>query len=46
MDDKQNPKLVSIRPAMYARVSCEQQTQQSTIDSQIESIKERVRTTG
>ena len=46
MDDKQNPTLVSIRAAMYARVSCEQQTQQSTIDSQIESIKERVRADG
>lgn len=32
----------SIRPAIYARVSCEQQVQQQTIASQIAALRERV----
>src|SRR4051812_44136393 len=39
--------LVSaIRPAIYARVSSEQQSQQSTIESQIAMLRDRVRTDG
>jgi site-specific DNA recombinase len=40
-------RLVSaVRPAIYARVSCEQQALQSTIESQIAALRERVRTDG
>jgi site-specific DNA recombinase len=35
-----------IRPAIYARVSCEQQVQQQTIASQIAALRERVMTDG
>ena len=35
-----------VRAAIYARVSCEQQSQQSTIDSQIEALRERVKDDG
>jgi site-specific DNA recombinase len=40
MDDK------DLRVAIYARVSSEQQTQQSTIASQLEKLKEQIRADG
>ncbi len=36
----------SIRAALYARVSGDQQIQQCTIDSQVEALKERMRADG
>lgn len=42
MDDKAIHTSPTIRPAIYARVSCEQQAQQSTIDSQRAALEERV----
>jgi len=36
----------AVRAALYARVSCEQQTQQSTIESQVEALQERIRDDG
>ena len=35
-----------LRAAIYARVSCEQQAQQSTIESQLEALRERVQADG
>jgi site-specific DNA recombinase len=46
MDAKCTQQLSSVRAALYARVSCEQQAQQSTIDSQIAVLKDRIRTEG
>jgi site-specific DNA recombinase len=46
MEDKRTIEPAPIRAAIYARVSCEQQAQQSTIDSQIEALKEGVRDEG
>ena len=42
MDDKRTPEPRPVRAAIYARVSCEQQAQQSTIDSQRVALQERV----
>jgi site-specific DNA recombinase len=39
---KTQPKSVAIRAAIYARVSSEQQAQQSTIASQIAALRERI----
>ena len=36
----------TVRAALYARVSSEQQTQQSTIQSQVEALQERIRDDG
>ena len=36
----------TVRAALYARVSSEQQTQQSTVDSQVEALQERIRNDG
>jgi site-specific DNA recombinase len=45
MKDKPNPST-AIRAAIYARVSSEQQTQQSTIASQVAALRERLHTDG
>jgi len=45
MKDKPKPTR-DIRAAIYARVSSEQQTQQSTITSQVEALRERLRADG
>jgi site-specific DNA recombinase len=46
MADNQILDSRAIRAAMYARVSCEQQAQQSTIDSQRAALEERVHSDG
>jgi site-specific DNA recombinase len=46
MDKKSTSKTSLIRPAIYARVSSELQSQQGTIDSQREALVERVRADG
>jgi len=46
MDQTHVPDGEAIRPAIYARVSCEQQSQQSTIDSQRAALEERVHADG
>jgi site-specific DNA recombinase len=46
MEAKTTPESKMIRPAIYARVSCEQQAQQSTIDSQRAALEERVQADG
>jgi hypothetical protein len=38
MDDQSKQRTSAIRAALYARLSCEQQAQQSTIDSQIVAL--------
>jgi DNA invertase Pin-like site-specific DNA recombinase len=45
MADKET-KYQTIRVAIYARVSSEQQTQQSTIDSQVVALRQRVQADG
>ena len=44
--ESKNLATATVRAALYARVSSEQQTQQSTIESQVEAIQERVRDDG
>jgi site-specific DNA recombinase len=46
MDAKSEQTLTSVRAAIYARVSSEQQSQQCTIDSQIALLKDRVEADG
>jgi site-specific DNA recombinase len=46
MDAKSKQTLSSVRAAIYARVSSEQQSQQCTIDSQIALLKDRVEAEG
>ena len=46
MNEKTTHEAKTIRPAIYARVSCEQQAQQSTIDSQRAALEERVQADG
>jgi hypothetical protein len=46
MDDQSKQRTSAVRAAIYARVSCEQQAQQSTIDSQIVALKDRVQADG
>jgi len=41
-----NLTTTTVRAALYARVSSEQQTQQSTIQSQVEALQERIRGDG
>lgn len=45
MNDK-SQLVTMVRPAIYARVSSEQQAQHSTIESQISALRERVRSDG
>ena len=45
MKDKPKP-VAAVRAAIYARVSCEQQAQQSTIASQVEALRERLQADG
>ena len=45
MDDQSKQRTSAARAALYARVSCEQQAQQSTIDSQIVALKDRIQAT-
>jgi len=45
MKDKPKP-VAAVRAAIYARVSCEQQAQQSTIASQVEALRERLHADG
>ena len=42
MEDKSTDGPRAVRAAIYARVSCEQQTQQSTVESQRAALQERV----
>ena len=46
MDDQSQQPTSAVRAAIYARVSCEQQAQQSTIDSQIVALKDRIQADG
>jgi len=46
MEEKTTHEAKTVRPAIYARVSCEQQAQQSTIDSQRAALEERIRADG
>ena len=46
MEERANHEANTIRPAIYARVSCEQQAQQNTIGSQCMALEERVRADG
>ncbi|MHC4406394.1 MAG: hypothetical protein ACYTG0_42735 [Planctomycetota bacterium] len=46
MEDQLTQQQPPIRAAIYARVSSEQQAQQSTIDSQVESLRERMQADG
>jgi hypothetical protein len=46
MEEKRTFEGKIIRPAIYARVSSEQQVQQSTIDSQRAALKQRVQSDG
>jgi site-specific DNA recombinase len=46
MEDKRHEPSRPMRAALYARVSCEQQAQQSTINSQVDALQERVRADG
>lgn len=46
MEDKGTHEPRPVRAAIYARVSCEQQAQQSTIDSQRAALQERVAADG
>jgi site-specific DNA recombinase len=46
MDDQSKQRTSAVRVALYARVSCEQQAQQSTIDSQLVALKERIQADG
>jgi predicted site-specific integrase-resolvase len=39
MDDHSKQRVSAVRAALYARVSSEQQAQQSTIESQIVALK-------
>ena len=45
MKDKQEPST-AVRAAIYARVSSEQQAQQSTIASQVAALRERLQADG
>ena len=42
MEDRTNRNQPPLRAALYARVSSDQQTQQCTIASQVEALKERM----
>lgn len=46
MEDKITQQPPTMRAALYARVSSEQQTQQSTVDSQVAALQERVQADG
>jgi len=46
MTDSKTPESASVRAAIYARVSSDQQAQQGTIDSQIADLRQRVQANG
>ena len=46
MDENTTHRTKPVRAAIYARVSCEQQAHQSTIDSQRAALEERLRIDG
>src|SRR5437773_1704334 len=46
MDEQSKQRTSAVRAALYARVSCEQQAQQSTIDSQLVALQDRIRADG